>query len=69
MTELRALNRDAAKQQPECVFESPLEIVNENLLTKGEKRLTGGGGAFSANLMRPMKEWPRAGTRARSSRS
>jgi hypothetical protein len=29
MTEVRALNRDAAKQQPESVFKSPLEIVNE----------------------------------------
>ena len=40
MTEVRALNRDAAKQQPESVFESPLEIVNEILLTKGEKLAT-----------------------------
>ena len=31
MTEVRALNRDAAKQQPESVFESPLEVVNEVL--------------------------------------
>ena len=45
MNEVRALNRDAAKQQPESVFENPLEI--ENLLTKGEKlaTLNGGGGA------------------------
>jgi hypothetical protein len=40
MTEVRALNRDAAKQQPESVFETPLEIVNEILLTKGEKLAT-----------------------------
>ena len=40
MTEVRALNRDAAKQQPESVFESPLQIVNEILLTKGEKLAT-----------------------------
>jgi hypothetical protein len=40
MSEVRALNRDAAKQQPENVFESPLEIVNEILLTKGEKLAT-----------------------------
>jgi hypothetical protein len=40
MTEVRALNRDFAKQQPESVFESPIEIVNENLLTKGEKLAT-----------------------------
>jgi hypothetical protein len=40
MTDVRALNRDAAKQQPESVFETPLEIVNEILLTKGEKLAT-----------------------------
>ena len=40
MTEVRALNRDTAKQMPESVFESPLEIVNEILLTKGEKFAT-----------------------------
>ena len=40
MTEGRALNRDAAKQRPESVFESPFEIVNETLLTKGEKLAT-----------------------------
>ena len=40
MTEVRALNRDTAKQMPESVFESPLEIVNEILLTKGEKLAT-----------------------------
>jgi hypothetical protein len=40
MTEVRGLNRDPAKQQPESVFETPLEIVNEILLTKGEKLAT-----------------------------
>lgn len=40
MIEVRTLNRDAAKLQPESVFESPLEIVNEILLTKGEKFAT-----------------------------
>jgi hypothetical protein len=29
MTEVRALNRDAAKQQPESVFETP--VCTENL--------------------------------------
>jgi hypothetical protein len=37
MTEVAALNRGIAKQHPENVFESPLEIVDEILLTKGEK--------------------------------
>jgi hypothetical protein len=37
MTAVAALNRDVAKQHPENVFESPLEIVDEVLLTKGEK--------------------------------
>ena len=37
---MRALDRDAAKQHPDTVFESPLEIVNEVLLTKGEKLAT-----------------------------
>jgi hypothetical protein len=40
MIEVCTLNRDAAKLQPESVFESPLEIVNEILLTKGEKLAT-----------------------------
>jgi len=40
MNEVRALNRDAAKQQPESVFENPLEMVSEILLTKGEKLAT-----------------------------
>jgi hypothetical protein len=34
------VDRDAAKQHPESVFGSPLEIVNEILLTKGEKLAT-----------------------------
>ena len=37
MTEVAALNRDAAKRHPESVFGSPLDIVNEIMLTKGEK--------------------------------
>jgi hypothetical protein len=40
MTEVRALNREAAKQQPEFAFQTPLDIVNEVLLTKGEKLAT-----------------------------
>ena len=40
MSEVAALNRDVAKQKPESVFESPLDIVNEVLLTKGEKFAT-----------------------------
>jgi hypothetical protein len=37
MTEVAALNRGTAKKHPEDVFESPLDIVDEVLLTKGEK--------------------------------
>jgi hypothetical protein len=37
MTEVAALNRDAAKRHPESVFGSPLNIINEIMLTKGEK--------------------------------
>ena len=40
MPTLRMLDRDVAKQHPENVFESPLEIVDEVLLTKGEKLAT-----------------------------
>jgi hypothetical protein len=40
MPTLCTLDRDVAKQHPENVFESPLEIVNEVLLTKGEKLAT-----------------------------
>ena len=32
-----SLDRNLAKQKPECVFESPFEIVGETLFTKGEK--------------------------------
>jgi hypothetical protein len=37
MIEMAALNWGIAKKHPEDVFESPLEIVAEVLLTKGEK--------------------------------
>jgi hypothetical protein len=37
MPEVRALNRELAKQQPENFFRRPLDVVNEVLLTKGEK--------------------------------
>jgi hypothetical protein len=37
---MQMMNRDAAKLEPESVFESPLEIVNEILLTMGEKFAT-----------------------------
>jgi hypothetical protein len=40
MNEVRALNRDTAKQQPESAFENPLEIVSEILLTKSERLAT-----------------------------
>jgi hypothetical protein len=40
MPTFRTLDRDVAKQHPENVFESPLELVNEVLLTKGEKLAT-----------------------------
>jgi hypothetical protein len=40
MTENKALDREAAKQQPETVFDRPLEIVDQQLLTKGEKLAT-----------------------------
>jgi hypothetical protein len=40
MTRVRALNRDAAKQNPESVFESPIDIAEETLLTTGEKLAT-----------------------------
>jgi len=40
MPTLRTLDRDVEKQHPENVFESPLEIINEVLLTKGEKLAT-----------------------------
>jgi hypothetical protein len=37
MTKGKPLNRDAAKQQPESAFVRPLDVVDEKLLTKGEK--------------------------------
>ena len=40
MTDPKPLNRDAAKQNPESAFESPLDIVDQQLLTKGEKLAT-----------------------------
>jgi hypothetical protein len=40
MTTSRALNRDDAKQRPESYFDSPLDIVSEPLLTRGEKLAT-----------------------------
>jgi hypothetical protein len=36
----RALNRRLAKQVPESTFNSPLEIVDERLFTRGEKLAT-----------------------------
>jgi hypothetical protein len=66
MTEVRALNSDAAKQQPESVFETRLKSFNEIMLTKGEKLATLNRRSI---LGRPMKEWQRAPTRASSSRS
>ena len=36
----RALDRRLAKQDPERTFNSPLEIVDERLLTRGEKLAT-----------------------------
>ena len=33
----RALNRTLAKQDPEGTFDSPLDIVDERLFTRGEK--------------------------------
>ena len=40
MTENIPLDREAAKQDPETVFERPLEILDEQLLTRGEKLAT-----------------------------
>jgi hypothetical protein len=36
----RALNRKLAKQAPEVIFESPLDIVDERPFTRGEKVAT-----------------------------
>ena len=40
MAKKKHLNRDTAKQDPESVFSSPTDIVDEQLLTKGEKLAT-----------------------------
>jgi hypothetical protein len=40
MTEKKPLDREAAKQQPETVYARPLDILDEQLLTKGEKLAT-----------------------------
>ena len=36
----RVLNRKLAKQDPEGTFDSPLDIVDERLFTRGEKVAT-----------------------------
>jgi len=36
----RALDRRLAKQEPEGAFDSPLDIVDERLFTRGEKVAT-----------------------------
>ena len=40
MTENNPLDREAAKQDPQRVFKRPLEILDEQLLTKGKKLAT-----------------------------
>ena len=40
VAEKKALDREAAKEQPQNVFRSPLEIADEELFTKGEKIAT-----------------------------
>jgi hypothetical protein len=40
MSTPKSLNRDSAKQNPESVFSSPIDIVAEPLLTRGEKLAT-----------------------------
>jgi hypothetical protein len=37
LTERKPFNRDAAKQQPEIWFASPMDVVGHRLLTRGEK--------------------------------
>ena len=71
MNEVRALNRDAAKQQPESVFENPLEMVSEILLTNGEKLATLNRWRRSiiGELDASNEEWPRAAMRGSSLRS
>jgi hypothetical protein len=41
----RALDRRLAKQEPEGAFDSPLDIVDERLFTRGEKVATLNAGA------------------------
>ena len=40
MSTPKSLNRDSAKQNPENAFHSPIDIVAEPLLTRGEKLAT-----------------------------
>ena len=40
MADAKPFNRDAAKQQPEIWFASPMDIVGHRLLTRGEKIVT-----------------------------
>jgi hypothetical protein len=40
VADARPFNRDAAKQQPEIWFASPMDIVGHRLLTRGEKIVT-----------------------------
>ncbi|MFM9848561.1 MAG: hypothetical protein ACKVP3_15535 [Hyphomicrobiaceae bacterium] len=40
MADAKPFNRDAAKQQPELWFASPMDIVGHRLLTRGEKIVT-----------------------------
>ncbi len=37
MSEIGSINPTMAKQSPESVFQSPLDIVGEVMLTRGEK--------------------------------
>jgi hypothetical protein len=40
VADAKPFNRDAAKQQPEIWFASPMDIVGHRLLTRGEKIVT-----------------------------
>ena len=40
MADAKPFNRDAAKQQPEIWFATPMEVVGHRLLTRGEKIVT-----------------------------
>jgi hypothetical protein len=40
MTESKPLDRQAAKQWPETIFKRPVEILDAELLTRGEKLAT-----------------------------